>query len=135
MKPTPRPRRTVPKATGPDPAAPRTTSPEAVVDNARNTIKARNTGNTRKAGNAGRADKVKVSLYLPRDLVEEARTAWISEWSPDGCPNFSAWVARAVEAELRRARGDAGHPLEPTPAGRIPTGRPTTAQKDPAREK
>lgn len=114
MKPAPRPRRgtpTIPKASGPDPAAP-TTAPA---------------GPGAGAPPAART-RAKLTVTMDADDLGRARTAWRLACAQPGAdyPSLTAWVARLIvdaTADIENCLND-GRPLPPTPAGVIPTGRP-----------
>lgn len=114
MKPAPRPRRgtpTIPKASGPDPAAP-TTAPA---------------GPGAGAPPAPRT-RAKLTVTMDADDLGRARTAWRLACAQPGAdyPSLTAWVARLIVDATTdiENRLNGGRPLPPTPAGVIPTGRP-----------
>lgn len=114
MKPAPRPRRgtpTIPKASGPDPAAP-TTAPA---------------GPGAGAPPAART-RAKLTVTMDADDLGRARTAWRLACAQPGAdyPSLTAWVARLITDATTdiENRLNGGRPLPPTPAGVIPTGRP-----------
>lgn len=116
MKPAPRPRRgtpTIPKASGPDPAAP-TTAPAGPGDGAG-------------APPAPRT-RAKLTVTMDADDLGRARTAWRLACAQPGAdyPSLTAWVARLITDATTdiENRLNGGRPLPPTPAGVIPTGRP-----------
>lgn len=121
MRPTPRARRTIPKAPGPDPAAPRTST----TSTAGNTSSA---GSTSTTNSTGSTKKTKITFYIPADLANEARSAWRITTSQPGspCPSFSSWLTSLIEKEIHQARANHNNnqPLTPTPPGQIPTRRP-----------
>lgn len=96
-------------------------------------------GGTRAGGDGGSASGAaassrpgrgtsKLSVYVPTDIVERARTAWRRSGAVPGAQmlSWSGWVSKAIEQallEAERADND-GRPFEPTPAGVSPTGRP-----------
>ena len=112
MKPAPRPRRgtpTIPKASGPDPAAPIGTGASAPAT-ARTRVRA------------------KLTITMDADDLGRARTAWRLACAQPGAdyPSLTAWVARLITdatADIENCLND-GRPLPPPPAGVIPTGRP-----------
>lgn len=67
----------------------------------------------------------KVTLRLPRELVEQARAAYWTSAMHTGTRSFAAWVAQAIEAKLQMEQDayNGGEPFPSLPAGRIPTGR------------
>lgn len=121
MKPQPRRRAvSVPKATGPDPAA----------------LTASQTGNasnSRNAGNDGGADGAdapilkKITVRVPIELAGRARTVWRLENAQPGSlvRPYHELIADWIEAGVTEAeqRLNDGRPLPPTPAGQIPRGR------------
>ena len=131
MKASPRPRKApaVPKATAPDPA----------LVGATTTATASNTGSAGVPGNAsaatpparrndGReaAETVKITVRVPAAIADRARGAYRLALATaiDPPSSFSAWVAGVI-ADAATAAEAAGGPLAPTPAGVLPTGRPT----------
>jgi len=106
---------TVLKANGPDPAAP--------VNS--------NTGKTGTAGNASGAVTKKLTIRMDEDDLGRARSAWRLACANSGeYPSFTAWVVEQINTATRdvEIRLAGGHELAPTPAGVIPTGRPTSAR-------
>ena len=132
MKPQPRPRQTVsiPKATGPDPAA-LTAGQTAIAGNASNSTNASRASNDGNAGSDGGADAPvlkKITVRVPVELAGRARSVWRLESAQPDTP-FRAYhelIADWIEAGVTEAeqRLNDGQPLTPTPAGQIPRGRP-----------
>ena len=125
MKPQPRRRAiSIPKATGPDPAA-------LTADQAAN---ASNVGNSSNAGNDGGAHDAdapvlkKVTIRIPAELAGRARSVWRLESAQPDTPfrTYNELIADWIEAGVTEAeqRLNYGRPLTPTPAGQIPRGRP-----------
>lgn len=121
MKPQPR-RRTVsiPKATGPDPAA-LTASQAAIAGNA---------SNSGLAGSDGGADAPvlkKITIRVPIELAGRARSVWRLESAQPYTPyrSYNELMTDFIEAGVTEAeeRLNGGRPLPPTPAGQIPRGR------------
>lgn len=117
------------KVTEPDPAAPR---PQGQA----NRDEMATTGNARLAvrpGNASRSDRYraskKLTVRIPEELADRARSAWRLESAEPGSPypTFSGWIVTLIEDAVIDAenRWNDGQPFPPTPAGTIPTGRPT----------
>lgn len=130
MKPQPRRRAvSIPKATGPDPAA--LTAGQA----ANATSIASNVGNSGNAGNDGGAGNVdapvlkKITVRIPVELAGRARSVWRLESAQPGIPfrPYREMIADWIEAGVTEAeqRLNDGRPLPPTPAGQIPRGRPS----------
>ena len=130
MKPQPRRRAvSIPKATGPDPAA--LTAGQA----ANATSIASNVGNSGNAGNDGGAGNVdapvlkKLTVSIPVELAGRARSVWRLESAQPGIPfrPYREMIADWIEAGVTEAeqRLNDGRPLPPTPAGQIPRGRPS----------
>ena len=124
VKPQP-PRRkvSIPKATGPDPAA--LTAGQAAIASI-----ASNVGNSSKAGNDGADAPVlkKITVRVPAELAGRARSVWRLESAQPDTP-FRAYhelIADWIEAGVTEAeqRLNDGRPLPPTPPGQIPRGRP-----------
>ena len=124
MKPQPRRRAvSIPKATGPDPAA-------LTAGQAANASIASNIGNGGNAGNDG-ADALllkKITVRIPAELAGRARAVWRLESAQPDTP-FRAYhelIADWIEAGVTEAeqRLNGGRPLTPTPPGQIPRGRP-----------
>lgn len=127
---------TVTKAHTADPAAPTMTTA-----NTGNTANTANTGNSGKGGsgvntaNTGKPapaknaspGKVKLSVYVPIDIVERARSAWRQEAAQPGVQmlSWSEWVSGAIEEALIRSEREhnGGRHYPPTPAGVSPVGR------------
>lgn len=128
MKPRP-PRRkvSIPKATGPDPAA-------LTAGQAANASNASNIGTRGNAGNDGGVDGAaapvlkKITVRIPTKLAGRARSVWRLENAHTGTPyrSYSELIADWIEAGVTEAehRLNDGQPLTPTPAGQIPRGRP-----------
>jgi hypothetical protein len=125
MKPQPRRREvSIPKATGPDPAA-------LTASKAGNAAIAGNVGNAGNNGGAGGADAPvlkKITVSIPAELAGRARTVWRLESAQPGIPfrPYREMIADWIEAGVTEAeqRLNDGRPLTPTPAGQIPRGRP-----------
>lgn len=127
MKPQPRRRAvSIPKATGPDPAA-------LTAGQAANASIASNDGNRDNADNdsvAGDTDAPvlkKITVRIPAELAGRARSVWRLESAQPDTP-FRAYhelIADWIEAGVTEAeeRLNGGQPLPPTPAGQIPRGR------------
>lgn len=90
-------------------------------------------GDGSRAGGAAASSRAvrgtsKLSVYVPTDIVERARTAWRRSGAVPGAQmlSWSGWVSRAIEQALLAAEeaDNGGRPFEPTPAGMSPTGRP-----------
>lgn len=124
MKPQPRRRAvSIPKATGPDPAA-------LTASQTGNAAIAGNVGN---AGNNGEADGAdvpilkKITVSIPAELAGRARTVWRLESARPGIPfrPYREMIADWIEAGVTEAeqRLNDGRPLTPTPVGQIPRGR------------
>lgn len=126
MKPQPRRKVSIPKATGPDPAA-LTASQAANASNASNDGKSSNSGND--GGGDGTEAPVlkKITVRVPAELAGRARSVWRLENAQPGSlvrpyhKLIADWIEAGVtEAEQRLNDGQA---LPPTPAGQIPRGR------------
>jgi len=125
--PKPRPRVSIPKAVGPDPAA-------LTASQAANASIASNIGNSSKAGNDGRTDGAdapllkKITIRVPIELAGRARSVWRLESAQPDAPfrTYSELISDWIEAGVTEAeqRLNGGRPLTPTPAGQIPRGRP-----------
>ena len=123
MQPNPPKRRrvTIPKASGPDPAAPATSQ---------NSSKHRNAGKTPNTGvitNTGERTR-KFTIEVPESQLARWRAAWCldSARNPAKYPSFKAWVGELLDiaaSDVERRYND-GEPLVPIPTGVIPTGRP-----------
>lgn len=119
MKPQPRRKVSIPKATGPDPAA-------LTAGQAANASIASNSSN---AGNDGADAPVlkKITVRIPSELAGRARSVWRLENAQPGAPfrAYSELIADWIEAGVTEAeqRLNDGRPLPPTPAGQIPRGR------------
>lgn len=120
MKPKPRRRAvSIPKAGGPDPAAP--TAGQAA--------NASNVGNSSKAGNDGADAPVlkKITVRVPIELAGRARSVWRLESAQPYTPyrSYNELMTDFIEAGVTEAeeRLNGGRPLPPTPAGQIPRGR------------
>lgn len=124
MKPQPRRRAvSIPKATGPDPAA-LTASIAGSAGSAGNSANASIAG---KASNNA-ANITKVTVRIPTELAGRARSVWRLESAQPDAPfrTYSELIADWIEAgvtEVEQRLND-GRPLTPTPAGQIPRGRP-----------
>lgn len=132
MKPQPRPRQTVsiPKATGPDPAA-LTAGQTAIAGNASNSTNASRASNDGNAGSDGGADAPvlkKITVRVPVELAGRARSVWRLESAQPDAPfrSYNKLMTDFIEAGVTEAeeRLNGGRPLPPTPAGQIPRGRP-----------
>lgn len=124
MKPQPRRRAvSIPKATGPDPAA-LTASQASIASNAGNRG---NAGNTGGAGGADAPVLKKVTIRVPIELVGRARSVWRLESAQPYTPyrSYNELMTDFIEAGVTEAeeRLNGGRPLPPTPAGQIPRGR------------
>lgn len=125
--PKPRPRVSIPKAVGPDPAA-------LTASQAANASIASNIGNSSKAGNDGRTDGAdapllkKITIRVPIELAGRARSVWRLESAQPDTPfrSYNKLMTDFIEAGVTEAeeRLNGGRPLPPTPAGQIPRGRP-----------
>ena len=108
---------TITKAHATDPAA-----PVVGTSNTVNASKTRSTGHTSKRG-----DTTKLSVYVPTDIVERARTAWRQSGAVPGSQmlSWSGWISAAIEQALLAAEREHndGQPFAPTPAGVSPVGR------------
>lgn len=123
MKPQPRRKVSIPKATGPDPAA-------LTAGQAANASRASNSGN---AGNDGGGDGTdapvlkKITVRVPIELAGRARSVWRLENAQPGSlvRPYHELIADWIEAGVTEAeqRLNDGRPLPPTPAGQIPRGR------------
>jgi len=133
VKPSPRPRKTpvVPKAVGPDPAligASSTSNPAnhasvASSASARGGDSVPPSSHGRDGGHS--APTVKITVRVPTSLADRARGAYrLSLAGPEPPTSFSAWVAGAIADAVAAAEAAHG-PLPPTPAGVLPTGRPS----------
>ena len=124
MKPQPRRRAvSIPKATGPDPAA--LTAGQAA--NASNAGNRDNAGNDSVAGDTDAPVLKKITVRIPAELAGRARSVWRLESAQPDTP-FRAYhelIADWIEAGVTEAeeRLNGGQPLPPTPAGQIPRGR------------
>lgn len=122
MKPQPRRRAvSIPKATGPDPAA-------LTASQAGNAAIAGNVGNNGGADGADAPVLKKITVSIPAELAGRARTVWRLESAQPGIPfrPYREMIADWIEAGVTEAeqRLNDGRPLTPTPAGQIPRGRP-----------
>ena len=123
MKPQPPARRKVhvPKAVGPDPAAPATAQNPS---NHHNTGGVSNAGVTAKTGERLR----KSTIEAPESTLARWRAAWWldSAMNPGKYPSYKAWVSEHLEAAAAdvERRYNGGEPLVPIPTGVVPTGRP-----------
>ena len=124
MKPQPRRRAvSIPKATGPDPAA-------LTASKAGNAAIAGNVGNAGNTGGAGGADAPvlkKITIRVPIELAGRARSVWRLESAQPDTPfrSYNKLMTDFIEAGVTEAeeRLNGGRPLPPTPAGQIPRGR------------
>ena len=125
MKPQPRRRAvSIPKATGPDPAA-------LTTGQAANASNASNSGNAGNNGGAGGTDAPvlkKITVRIPAELAGRARSVLRLESAQPYTPyrSYNELITDFIEAGVTEAeeRLNGGHPLPPTPAGQIPRGRP-----------
>lgn len=122
MKPQPRRRAvSIPKATGPDPAA-------LTASKAGNAAIAGNVGNNGGADGADAPVLKKITVSIPAELAGRARTVWRLESAQPDIPfrPYREMIADWIEAGVTEAeqRLNDGRPLTPTPAGQIPRGRP-----------
>lgn len=125
MKPQPRRRAvSIPKATGPDPAA-------LTADQAANASNASNSSNAGNDGGAHDADAPvlkKITVRVPIELAGRARSVWRLESAQPDTPfrSYNKLMTDFIEAGVTEAeqRLNYGRPLTPTPAGQIPRGRP-----------
>lgn len=130
----------VTKANTPDPASPReahqpSSSNASIGSHSSNTG---NRGNTSIAGSTGitgnstdgaqvaRAERSKISVYVPTEIADRARSAWRMTGVVPGQEylSFSAWVSQAIERAVLEAEQELnqGRPFPPTPVGISPTG-------------
>jgi len=124
VKPQPRRRAvSIPKATGPDPAA-------LTAGQAANASNASNSGNAGNNGGAGGADAPvlkKITIRVPIELAGRARSVWRLESAQPYTPyrSYNELMTDFIEAGVTEAeeRLNGGRPLPPTPAGQIPRGR------------
>lgn len=112
---------TIPKATGPDPAALNAITPS-------NAGVANNASVTSDSRSDRHVVTKNLTVRIPVELADRARSAWrLAAAEPGGAyPTFSAWIAALIEngvTDIEAAHNE-GRPLVPTPAGTIPTGRP-----------
>lgn len=124
MKPQPRRRAvSIPKATGPDPAA-LTASQASIASNAGNRG---NAGNNGGAGGTDAPVLKKITVRVPIELAGRARTVWRLESAQPYTPyrSYNELMTDFIEAGVTEAeeRLNGGQPLPPTPAGQIPRGR------------
>lgn len=140
----------VTKANTPDPASPREAIHEAspMGSQSSNTSNSDNTGIRGKSGTTGitgsagitgnstesadgtqmaRAERSKLSVYVPTQIADRARSAWRMTGLTPGKEylSFSAWVAQAIEKAVLEAEQElnGGQPFPPTPVGISPRGR------------
>ncbi len=142
----------VTKARTPDPASPREAlqppssnasigSHSSNSGNSDNTSVGGKSGNTGIAGSTGitgnsgesaegaqvvRAERSKISVYVPTEIADRARSAWRMTGVTPGQEyvSFSAWVSQAIEKAVLEAEQELnqGQPFPPTPVGISPTG-------------
>lgn len=117
MKSQPRRKVSIPKATGPDPAA-------LTAGQAANASIASNDG----GGDGTEAPVLKkITVRVPIELAGRARTVWRLENAQPGSlvRPYHELIADWIEAGVTEAeqRLNDGRPLPPTPAGQIPRGR------------
>jgi hypothetical protein len=122
VKPQPRRRAvSIPKATGPDPAA-------LTAGQAANASNSSNAGNDGGAHDADAPVLKKITIRVPIELAGRARSVWRLESAQPDAPfrTYSELIADWIEAGVTEAeqRLNGGRPLSPTPAGQIPRGRP-----------
>ena len=124
MKPQPRRKVSIPKATGPDPAA--LTAGQAA--NASNASNSSNAGNDGGAHDADAPVLKKITIRVPIELAGRARSVWRLESAQPYTPyrSYNELMTDFMEAGVTEAeqRLNGGRPLPPTPAGQIPRGRP-----------
>lgn len=124
MKPQPRRKVSIPKATGPDPAA--LTAGQAA--NASNASNSSNAGNDGGAHDADAPVLKKITIRVPIELAGRARSVWRLESAQPYTPyrSYNELMTDFIEAGVTEAeqRLNGGRPLPPTPAGQIPRGRP-----------
>ena len=123
MKPQPRRRAvSIPKATGPDPAA-------LTAGQAGHASNVGNSGNAGNDGEDGAPVLKKITVRIPVELAGRARSVWRLESAQPGIPfrPYREMIADWIEAGVTEAeqRLNDGRPLPPTPAGQIPRGRPS----------
>ena len=124
MKPRPQQQAvSIPKATGPDPAA-------LTVGQASIAGIAGNRGNAGNNGGAGGTDAPvlkKITIRVPIELAGRARSVWRLESAQPYTPyrSYNELMTDFIEAGVTEAeeRLNGGQPLPPTPAGQIPRGR------------
>ena len=121
MKPQPRRRAiSIPKATGPDPAA-------LTAGQASNASNSGNAGNNGGAGGADAPVLKKITVRVPIELAGRARSVWRLESAQPYTPyrSYNELMIDFIEAGVTEAeeRLNGGQPLPPTPAGQIPRGR------------
>jgi len=124
VKPQPRRRAvSIPKATGPDPAA-------LTAGQAANASNASNSGNAGNNGGTGGTDAPvlkKITVRVPIELAGRARSVWRLESAQPYTPyrSYNELMTDFIEAGVTEAeeRLNDGQPLPPTPAGQIPRGR------------
>lgn len=124
MKPQPRRRAvSIPKATGPDPAA----LTAGQVANASNVGNKGNAGNNGGAGGTDAPVLKKITIRVPIELAGRARSVWRLESAQPYTPyrSYNELMTDFIEAGVTEAeeRLNGGRPLPPTPAGQIPRGR------------
>lgn len=121
MKPQPRRRAvSIPKATGPDPAA-------LTASQAANASNSSNAGNDGGAHDADAPVLKKITIRVPIELAGRARSVWRLESAQPYTPyrSYNELMTDFIEAGVTEAeqRLNGGQPLPPTPAGQIPRGR------------
>lgn len=120
MKPQPRRKVSIPKATGPDPAA-------LTAGQAANASRASNSGNAGGGDGTDAPVLKKITVRVPIELAGRARTVWRLENAQPGSlvRPYHELIADWIEAGVTEAeqRLNDGRPLPPTPAGQIPRGR------------
>jgi len=124
VKPQPRRRAvSIPKATGPDPAA----LTAGQVANASNVGNKGNAGNNGGAGGTDAPVLKKITIRVPIELAGRARSVWRLESAQPYTPyrSYNELMTDFIEAGVTEAeeRLNGGRPLPPTPAGQIPRGR------------
>lgn len=120
MKPNPKPRKplAIPKAGGPDPAAPTASK----TDETSRTSSTSRTSRTSRA--SGRPGKEQLAIWMDADVLGRARTAWRAESVADidnPYTPFSQWIATLIESAVidSERRLNHGLPYRPTPKGQI----------------
>lgn len=85
-----------------------------------------NNGESTDSAPVVRAERSKLSVYVPTEIADRARSAWRMTGVVPGQEyvSFSAWVSQAIEKAVREAEQELnqGQPFPPTPVGISPTG-------------